>query len=272
MIDLLQLSFGQSTVRGGISPLIWLIPALAIVIILLAKSMKIVREYERGVVLRFGKLHMTKQPGLRFIIPWVDKMTKISLRIVTLDVPNQEVVTKDNVSVKVNAVIYFKVSDPEKAFLNVEEYLQATSQIAQTTLRSVLGEVELNTLLAERERLNSKLQSIVDSVTEPWGVKVTNVEIKDVELTEQLRRALARVAEAERERNAKVIHAEGEFEAAEKLSKAAKILSSEPAALQLRYLQTLTEIAVEKNSTILFPIPIELIKPILDLVKKGEVK
>ncbi|HGE71471.1 TPA: slipin family protein [Candidatus Poribacteria bacterium] len=247
---------------------IWLIPVIVVVLIILANSLRIVKEYERGVVLRFGKFHTVKNPGLRLIFPWIDRMTKMQLRVVTMDVPSQDIITKDNVSVKVNAVIFFRIIDPEKAFLEVEEYLKATFQMAQTTLRSVLGKVELDELLAEREKLNHELQTIIDSLTDPWGVKVTAVEIKDVELTEQLTRAMARVAEAERERRAKVIHAEGEKQASETLSEAARVLASEPYALQLRYLQTLVEISAEKNSTIIFPLPIDLIKPLTDLLSK----
>ncbi len=248
--------------------IIWLIPVIVVVLIILANSLKIIKEYERGVVLRFGRFHKVKQPGLRVIFPWIDRMTKIPLRVVTMDVPSQDVVTKDNVSVKVNAVIFFRVIDPEKAFLEVEEYLKATFQMAQTTLRSVLGKAELDELLSEREKLNLELQTIVDSLTDPWGVKVTAVEIKDVELTEQLTRAMARVAEAERERRAKVIHAEGEKQASETLADAARILNAEPSSLQLRYLQTLVEIASEKNSTIIFPLPIDLVKPLIELMER----
>lgn len=272
MIEIWNLIYGQPGGNSGLSPLIWIIPTAIVVIILLANSIKIIKEYERGVVLRFGKLHKTKGPGFRMILPFIDKMTKIPLRVVTMDVPNQDIVTKDNVSVKVNAVIYFKVVDPERAFLEVEEYIQATSQIAQTTLRSVIGEVELDDLLSKRESINAKLQNIVDNLTDPWGVKVTSVEIKDVELTEQLTRALARVAEAERERRAKVIHAEGEYEASQKLAQAANALAAEPTALQLRYLQTLTEISVEKNSTIIFPLPIEIMQPLIELLHKNKDK
>jgi len=247
---------------------IWLVPVVVVVLIILANALRVIKEYERGVVLRFGKFHIVKEPGLRLIFPWVDRMTKIQLRVVVMDVPSQEIITKDNVSAKVNAVVFFKVIDAEKAFIEVEEYLKATFQIAQTTLRSVLGKVELNELLAEREKLNEELQTIVDSLTEPWGVKVTAVEIKDVELTEQLTRAMARVAEAERERKAKIIHAEGEKEASVQLSEAAKTLASEPTSIQLRYLQTLVEISAEKNSTIIFPLPIDLIKTLTDLMDR----
>jgi regulator of protease activity HflC (stomatin/prohibitin superfamily) len=267
MWNLWQFAVGQSG-RSDASSTLWIIPVVVIGIILLANSIRVLKEYERGVVLRFGKFHTIKDPGIRLILPWIDKLTKMQLRIVTKDIPSQEVITKDTVSVKVNAVLYFKVVDPKKAFLEVEEYLMATFQIAQTTLRSVLGQAELDDLLSERDKLNVDIQRIVDSLTEPWGVKVTSVEIKDVELTEQLTRAMAKVAEAERERRAKIIHSEGELQASEKLSQAARMLSTEPVSIQLRYLQTLTEIAVEKNSTILFPLPMELFKPIIDIMNK----
>jgi regulator of protease activity HflC (stomatin/prohibitin superfamily) len=247
---------------------IWLVPVVVVVLFILANALRVVKQYEKGVVLRFGKLHKVKEPGLRLIFPWIDRMTKIPLRVVTMEVPSQEIVTKDNVSAKVSAVVFFKVIDAEKAFIEVEEYLKATFQIAQTTLRSALGKADLNDLLSERDKLNEELQTTVDSLTEPWGIKVTAVEIKDVELTEQLTRAMAKVPEAERERKAKVVHAEGEKEASLKLSEAAHILSTEPVALQLRYLQTLVEIAAEKNSTIIFPIPIDLIKTLTDLMEK----
>jgi regulator of protease activity HflC (stomatin/prohibitin superfamily) len=270
MTDLWQLTFAQigRSNGGGISLWMWLIPVVIVVLIILVKALRVLKEYERGVVLRLGRFHMTKGPGLRLIIPWIDKMTKMPVRIVTMDVPSQEVITKDNVSVKVNAVVYFKVVDPERAFLEVEEYLQATQQIAQTTLRSILGQAELDELLSNRDELNMELQTVVDKLTDPWGIKVTTVEVKDVELTEELKRAMAKQAEAERERRAKVIHAEGEFEASKKLSEAAGVMSKEPMALQLRYLQTLTEISVEKNSTIIFPLPMDIVKPLLGLLEK----
>lgn len=270
MLDIWQLAVVQIRRGGGVSPWMWIVLVVVVLVILLANSVRILKEYERGVVLRLGRFHKTKGPGLRLIIPWIDRMTKIPIRIVTMDVPAQEVITRDNVSVKVNAVVYFRVMDPEKAFLEVEEYLQATSQIAQTTLRSVLGQAELDELLSEREELNMRLQTIVDKLTDPWGVKVTAVEIKHVELTEQLTRAMARQAEAERERRAKVIHADGEYEASRRLAEAAKILTEEPAAIQLRYLQTLLEISVEKNSTIIFPLPMEIVKPFIELLEKEE--
>ena len=267
MYDIWQTTVAQVGRPGGVSPLMVIIPVAIVGLIIVANAVRILKEYERGVVLRLGRFHVTKGPGLRLIFPWIDKMTKIPIRIVTMDVPSQDVITKDNVSVSVNAVVYFRVMDPEKAFLEVEEYLVATGQIAQTTLRSVLGQAELDELLSEREGINSKLQTIVDKLTDPWGVKVTAVEVKHVELTEQLRRAMARQAEAERERRAKIIHANGEAEAAERLAEAAGVLATQPAALQLRYLQTLLEISVEKNSTIIFPLPIEIVKPLLTMME-----
>ena len=227
-------------------------------LLFLAASVRILREYERGVIFRLGRLIALKGPGLRFLIPIVDQMVRVDLRTVTLNVPPQEVITKDNVTVRVNAVAYFRVIDPDKAITEVENYLVATSQIAQTTLRSVLGKAELDALLAERERLNSELQTIIDEQTEPWGIKVSTVEVKDVELPQDMQRAIALQAQAERERRAKIIGSEGEFQAAQKLSDAADIISQNPATLQLRYLQTLLQIGVNQNSTIVFPLPIEL--------------
>ncbi len=233
----------------------------ALVILYILNSIKILREYERGVIFRLGRaLPRPKGPGIILVFAPVDRMVRVSLRLVTLDIPPQDVITRDNVSVKVNAVVYFRVMDPLKAIIEVQDYLYATSQLAQTTLRSVLGEVELDELLAEREKLNTKLQEILDRQTDPWGIKVQLVEIKHVDLPETMVRAIARQAEAERERRAKVIHADGEFQAAEKLTEAATILSQNPTSLQLRFLGTLTEIASEKNSTIIFPLPIELLK------------
>ena len=232
--------------------------------ILAASAIKILREYERGVIFRLGRLIGAKGPGIFFIIPGVDKMLRISLRLVTLDIPPQDVITRDNVSIKVNAVVYFRVVDPNKAVVEVENYLYATSQLAQTTLRSVVGQVELDELLAQREKINLQLQDILDRHTEPWGIKVSLVETKQVDLPEEMRRAIARQAEAERERRAKIIHAEGEFQAAEKLAQAAHVISTNPAAIQLRFLQTLTEVATEKNSTKIFPVPIDLLKPFLE--------
>jgi regulator of protease activity HflC (stomatin/prohibitin superfamily) len=232
--------------------------------ILAASAIKVLREYERGVIFRLGRLIGAKGPGIFFIIPGVDKMLRVSLRLVTLDIPPQDVITRDNVSIKVNAVVYFRVVDPNKAVVEVENYLYATSQLAQTTLRSVVGQVELDELLAQREKINMQLQDILDSHTEPWGIKVSLVETKQVDLPEEMRRAIARQAEAERERRAKVIHADGEFQAAEKLAQAAHVISTNPAAIQLRFLQTLTEVATEKNSTTIFPVPIDLLKPFLE--------
>ncbi len=229
-------------------------------VLFLASAVKILREYERGVIFRLGRYHTTKGPGLVIIVPLIDKMVKVSLRTVVMDVPPQDVITRDNVSIKVNAVVYFRVVSPEKAVIEVEDYLYATSQLAQTTLRSVLGEVELDEILSHREKINSKLQSILDEHTDPWGIKVTTVEIKHVDLPQDMQRAMARQAEAERERRAKIIAAEGEFQAAQKLSEAAEIIAKNPVAVQLRYLQTLVEISAENTSTVVFPIPIELLK------------
>lgn len=237
---------------------------LIIVIIILSQAIKILREYERGVIFRLGRLVGAKGPGLILLIPIVDKMVRVSLRVITMDVPPQEVITKDTVPVKVNAVIYFRVVNPENSVVEIQDFINATSQIAQTTLRSVLGQMELDELLSQREKINQTLQKIVDEHTGPWGVKVTAVETKDVELPENMKRAMAKQAEAERERRAKIIHAEGEYQASEKLVKAAERIATQPMALQLRYLQTLTEISADKNSTILFPLPIDLIRPFLE--------
>src|ERR671935_2070801 len=229
-------------------------------VILLASSIRVLREYERGVIFRLGRLIGQKGPGLILLIPIIDKMVRVDLRTVTLNIPPQEVITRDNVPARVNAVCYFRVIDPNNAIVEVENFLLATSQIAQTTLRSVLGKADLDQLLAERERLNEDLQKIIDEQTEPWGVKVSTVEIKDVGIPEQMQRAMARQAEAERERRAKIINAEGEFQAAEKLADAADIISRNPATLQLRYLQTLLEMGVNQNTTIVFPLPLDLVK------------
>ena len=231
-----------------------------LVLVVLANSIKVVREYDRLVVFRLGLLAGERGPGLVLLIPIIDKAVKVGLRTVTMDVPSQDVITKDNVSVKVNAVIYFRVVDSARAIVQVENYLYATSQIAQTTLRSILGEQELDELLSERERLNQALQQVIDRQTEPWGVKVSTVEVKNVDLPQEMQRAMARQAEAERERRAKVIAAEGEYQASARLTEAAAIIGREPAALQLRYLQTLAEIATENNSTTIFPVPIDLLK------------
>jgi regulator of protease activity HflC (stomatin/prohibitin superfamily) len=247
------------------------VPVITLVIvffllIILSNAIKILREYERGVVFRLGRLIAQRGPGLILLIPIIDKMVRVSLRTVVLDVPPQDVITQDNVSIKVNAVVYFRVLDPRNAIVQVENYLAATSQISQTTLRSVLGQSELDDLLSQREKINHKLQQIIDANTEPWGVKVSNVEVKQIDLPQEMQRAMAKQAEAERERRSKVIAAEGEYQASQRLSDAAKILSDQPSALTLRYLQTLREIATEKNSTTIFPVPIDLLTPFL---KKG---
>jgi len=239
-------------------PIVIGIIALA-ALILISMAIKIVKEWERGVILRLGRLVGAKGPGIFFIIPFVDRMIKVDLRIVTLDVPPQDVITKDNVTVRVDAVVYFRVVDPEASVVKILDHIRATSQISQTTLRNVLGQSELDELLTQREKLNQMLQKIIDEQTDPWGVKVSIVEIKSVELQETMRRSMAAQAEAERERRAKIIHAEGEFQASERLAEAGAIIAREPTTLQLRYLQTLVEIASEKNSTIIFPLPIDLI-------------
>ncbi len=225
---------------------------------ILANSLRVLREYERGVIFRLGRLIGEKGPGLILLIPIVDRMVKVSLRVVAMDIPPQDVITHDNISIKVNAVLYFRVMDSRRAVVNVEDYHYATSQMAQTTLRSVLGEHELDDLLAQREKINLQLQKIIDERTDPWGIKVSAVEVKDVDLPQDMQRAIAKQAEAERERRAKVIHADGEFQAATKLKDAASVMAQEPVTVQLRYLQTLAEIAVEKNSTIIFPVPIDI--------------
>src|SRR3990167_9221826 len=232
---------------------------IGVVIFILANSVRVLNEYERGVIFRLGRAIGAKGPGLIILIPVIDKMVKVDLRTVTMDVPPQEVITRDNVSVKVNAVVYFRALDPMKAVLSVENYLYATSQLAQTTLRSVCGQGEMDDLLSEREKINKQLQEILDRQTDPWGVKVSTVEIKGIDLPDEMKRAMAKQAEAEREKRAKLLHAEGEFNAAQKILDAANLVSQNPTALQLRYLQTLTEIATEKNSTIIFPLPIDLI-------------
>jgi len=240
-----------------------LIIVLVFIISFLASAIKILNEYERGVVFRLGRIIGAKGPGLIILIPVIDKMVKVDLRTVTLDVPPQDIITRDNVSVKVSAVVYFRVLDSQKAVVDVENFYFATSQLSQTTLRSVCGQAELDHLLAERDEINAKIQAILDKDTEPWGVKVSKVEVKEIDLPSEMQRAMARQAEAERERRAKIIHAEGEFQAAEKLSQAANIIAKYPATLQLRYLQTLKEVAAEHNSTTLFPIPIDLLEPFL---------
>lgn len=238
--------------------------------IILPAAIRILREYERGVIFRFGRLRGAKGPGIFMLIPFVDRMIKVDLRTVTLDVPPQDVITRDNVPVKVNAVCYFRVMDPEKAVVQIENYRLATSQIAQTTLRSILGQAELDDLLARRDKINKELQVIIDEQTDPWGVKVSVVEIKDVELPQTIQRAFARQAEAERERRAKIINAEGELQASEKLSQAAEVLSKFSVSIQLRFLQTLKEIAAEQNSTIVFPVPVDLIENFLKKIGKNE--
>lgn len=245
---------------------------LIIFLLILSQAVRILREYERGVIFRLGRLVGAKGPGLILLIPIVDRIVRVSLRIITMDVPAQEVITKDTVPVKVNAVIYFRVVNPENAVVEIQNFVNATSQIAQTTLRSVLGQMELDELLSQREKINQTLQKIVDEHTGPWGIKVTAVETKDIELPEGMKRAMAKQAEAERERRAKIIHAEGEYQASEKLVKAADRIAKQPTALQLRYLQTLTEVATEKNSTTLFPIPIDLFKPFLEKLSPKENK
>ena len=237
-----------------------LIAAFVAIAWIVAAAVKVVQEYERGVIFRLGRLVGAKGPGLFFIIPIVDRMMKVDLRTVTLDIPSQEAITRDNVTVRVNAVCYFRVVDPEAAIVRVENFLLATTQIAQTTMRSVLGQSELDELLSKREDINNRLQQIIDEQTEPWGVKVSIVEVKDVELPQSMQRAMARQAEAEREKRAKLIHAEGEFNAAQQLAEAAVLMSANAGAMQLRYLQTLTEISVEKNSTIIFPVPMDLLQ------------
>jgi len=243
-----------------------------IAIIIIGNAVRILREYERGVIFRLGRMIGVKGPGIIFLIPIVDKMIKVSLRTVVMDVPPQDVITKDNVSVKVNAVVYFRVVQPDKAVVDVENYLFATSQLSQTTLRSILGQSALDELLAERDKINTQLQKIIDTHTEPWGIKVSNVEVKQIDLPVEMQRAMAKQAEAERERRAKVIHAEGEFQASQKLADAAVIIEQHPMALQLRYLQTLTEVASEKNSTTIFPIPIDLIAPFLEAYQTSKKK
>ena len=232
-------------------------------------AVRVVQEYERGVIFRLGRLVGARGPGLFFLIPGIERMKKIDLRVITMEVPSQEAITRDNVTVKVNAVIYFKVVDPENAVVKVLDFIRATSLIAQTTLRSVLGQSDLDHLLTERDQINQKLQQIIDDQTDAWGIKVSAVEVRDVELPQSMQRAMARQAEAEREKRAKIIHAQGEFEASQQLAAAAEVIGSQPAALQLRYLQTLTEIATEKNSTIIFPLPLDLLRGLLDITRGG---
>ncbi|MBN1464216.1 slipin family protein [candidate division KSB1 bacterium] len=243
---------------------------LIFVVLLLISAVKILKEYERGVIFRLGRSIGYKGPGIIFLIPLVDRMVKVGLRTIAMDVPPQDIITKDNVSVKVNAVLYFQVLHPDKAIIEVEEYLFATSQLAQTTLRSVLGQAELDDLLSERDKINHELQQIIDEQTDKWGIKVSMVEVKHVDLPVEMQRAMAKQAEAERERRAKVIHAEGEFQASQTLANAAEIMAKHPQALQLRYLQTLSEIATENNSTIIFPLPMDLIEPFRNAIAKAK--
>jgi regulator of protease activity HflC (stomatin/prohibitin superfamily) len=240
-----------------------LIIIVVFLLIILSNAIRILREYERGVVFRLGRLTGVRGPGLILLIPIIDKMVKVSLRTVVLDVPPQDVITQDNVSIKVNAVVYFRVMEPQKAIVQVENFLAATSQLSQTTLRSVLGQSELDDILSQRDKINQRLQQIIDAHTEPWGVKVSNVEVKQIDLPQEMQRAMARQAEAERERRSKVISAEGEFQASQRLADAAEILSNQPSALTLRYLQTLVEISSDNNTTTIFPVPIDLLKPFL---------
>lgn len=251
-----------------IGPLVFFVILAIIVIWFLTNTLKVVQEYERGVIFRLGRFAGARGPGLIILIPAIERMVRIDLRTITMDVPSQEIITRDNVTVRVNAVAYFRVVDPGLAVVSVTDYIRATSQIAQTTLRSVLGQVELDDLLAEREKINDRLQQIIDQQTEPWGIKVSVVEIRDVELPEMMQRAMARQAEAERERRAKVIAATGELEASRELTEAAQMMARSPASLQLRYLQTLVEVASEKNSTIVFPLPIELLEGLDLLVRR----
>lgn len=245
----------------------WVVLGIFLLVIL-ASAVRVLNEYERGVIFRLGRIIATKGPGLIILIPVIDKMQKVSLRLVTMDVPSQDVITKDNVSVKVNAVVYFRVMEPNKAVVEVENFLYATSQLAQTTLRSVCGQAELDELLSEREQINTKLQDILDKQTDPWGIKVSTVEVKHIDLPEVMQRAMAKQAEAERERRAKIINAQGEFQAADKLAQAAAIISKHPVALQLRYLQTLNEVSSENNTTTIFPVPIDLFKPFITLADR----
>lgn len=245
------------------------IVVILVALVLIAKALYVLKEYERGVIFRLGRLLDARGPGLLLIIPFIDRLVRVSLRIIAMDVPSQDVITKDNVSVKVNAVVYYRVFDPNKAIVEVQDYHYATSQLAQTTLRSVIGGAELDDLLSAREKINQELQTILDKQTDSWGIKVSAVEVKHVDLPDSMQRAIARQAEAERERRAKIIHAEGELQASEKLSGAAKVLATEPGSLQLRYLQTLTEISVEKNSTIIFPVPIDLLSGLIKTLGKG---
>jgi regulator of protease activity HflC (stomatin/prohibitin superfamily) len=249
-------------------PFTFPIALVLLLIFIVSNALRILREYERGVIFRLGRYVGTRGPGLIFLVPFIERMVRVSLRTVAMDVPPQDVITRDNVSVRVNAVLYFRVMEPERSVIDVEDFLFATSQLAQTTLRSVVGQADLDELLAERDKLNMKMQTILDEATDPWGIKVVTVEMKDVDLPMEMRRAMARQAEAERDRRAKVIHADGEFQAAKRLSDAAEIIEKHPTALQLRYLQSLTDIAAENNSTTIFPIPIDLFRPFLQKGKE----
>jgi regulator of protease activity HflC (stomatin/prohibitin superfamily) len=252
-----------------VETLMLLVIPIIFVVMLISAAIKVVQEYERGVIFRLGRLVGAKGPGLFFIIPIIDRMVKVDLRVITLDIPSQDCITNDNVTVKVNAVAYYRVVDPERSVVAVEDFARATWQIAQTSLRNVIGQSQLDELLAHREKINEQLQTIIDEQTEPWGVKVGIVEVKDVELPQSMQRAMARQAEAEREKRAKIIHAEGEFQASQQLAEAATVIAAEPVTIQLRYLQTLTEIAAEKNSTIIFPLPIDLIRGLGAMVDKN---
>ena len=256
------------SVLSGLGALLTgLTPVVVLVVLFLASALRVLREYERGVIFRLGRVIAAKGPGLIILIPVLDRMVKVPLRLVAMDVPPQDVITRDNVSVKVNAVVYFRVMDPVKAVVQVEDYLYATSQLAQTTLRSVCGQAELDQILSEREHINNRLQEILDTHTDPWGVKVATVEVKYIDLPQEMQRAMAKQAEAERERRAKIINSEGEYQAAQKLALAAEIIAVHPQALQLRYLQTLREVATENNSTILFPLPLDLFTPFLKMAQ-----
>jgi regulator of protease activity HflC (stomatin/prohibitin superfamily) len=273
LIDILSIKFKKKPTMPQQFPLV-LVIIIVFALYILASAIRILREYERGVIFRLGRVLSggIKGPGLILLIPIIDKMVKVTLRTVVMDVPPQDVITQDNVSIKVNAVIYFRVIDPQKAIVEIENYLVGTSQLSQTTLRSVLGQSELDELLSQREKINIRLQQIIDLQTEPWGVKVTHVEVKQIDLPQEMQRAMAKQAEAERERRAKVISAEGEFQASQRLSDAAKILSEQPSALTLRYLQTLREIATENNSTTIFPVPIDILKPFMKINENEQKK
>jgi len=249
--------------------MVWF-PILVIVLIILAATIRIVQEYERGVIFRLGRCVGARGPGLIILIPGIERMQKVDLRVITLDIPTQEVITKDNVTVKVNAVVYFRVVNPVDAVIKVLDHIRATMQLSQTTLRSVLGQSELDELISKRDDINHRLQQIIDEGTEPWGIKVSLVEVKDAEMPQTMQRSMAAQAEAERERRAKLIHAEGEFQASQKLSEAARVISSQSGTMQLRYLQTLTEIATDQSSTIVFPLPLDLIAPFLDIMKQSQ--